>query len=278
MNSSKIITQSWWNCPFANQRGGIVNRQCNKFCPWFAKWLVVCCHWSIVTAPYFMLITGKNKLELERNSEWNVHVVSYMATSMPWIFKIEWGQEHSASADLRPDSSLHSPCLQSQFEEFGDTPWPPNINRQSSYSKQSERANLHQGWIVITCSFYPSIKFHCNPFISFWVLLLTDKQTNATKNIISLSEITRVSVISVEMIGDAPPQNVTRRQCVHCVQKYPKNGTLGYTEMKWFRCWTLILYRNWLCDMCILNIPGWYMQLSVKECVMIDHVKHSTEI
>ena len=33
----------------------------------------------------------------------------------------------------------------------------------------------------------PSIKFQSNPFITLWVMLLTDRQTNAIKNITSLA-------------------------------------------------------------------------------------------
>ena len=70
-------------------------------------------------------------------------------------------------------AKIHS--LESQ--PSSDAPSPPNIHRQSSYSKHSESANLHHGQItnkiqslIPVTTPDPSIEFHCKPFILYLVM------------------------------------------------------------------------------------------------------------
>ena len=117
----------------------------------------------------------------------------------------------SAKAAHCPDSQFRESAWWSRsHKNFINCSWY-HCRAILKFSSKSTHNLLSYGWISywtsqcgdpdhhqITCSFYhpgPSIKFHSNSFITFWVMLLTDKhtnrQTNATENIISLLEIRR---------------------------------------------------------------------------------------
>ena len=74
------------------------------------------------------------------------------------------------------------------------------------YSSQDTQI-ITKIWSVLHCTTQdPSIKFHPNPFITFWVMLSTDRQTdkltNATKNIGSFAKevITSGRVLDGEIL------------------------------------------------------------------------------
>ena len=89
----------------------------------------------------------------------------------------------------KADHYLHIPRIYHfESQPSCDTPSPPNVYRVTDSCHISSTLKAQ------TPTPDPSVKFHCNPLKIYWVMLIADKQTNATESILSLLEIMMVHI------------------------------------------------------------------------------------